>query len=93
MYLDIAGDMLAFYGRKGSMRAGLIQDVAIEASQAVGELPTWMGYTTRWRVRCISLAEANKILVGCKRLEKKNRRRERLQFQEWLASMLLPQCY
>ena len=32
MYLDRAGHMLAFYGRKGSMRAGLIQDVTIEAS-------------------------------------------------------------
>ena len=87
MYLDRASHMLAFYGRKGSMRAGLIQDVAIKAGRAVGELPMWMGYTTRWRVRCISLAEANKILTGCKRLEKENRRRERLQFQEWLASM------
>ena len=69
------------------MRAGLIQDVAIEASRAVGELPMWMGYTARWRVRCISLMEANKILAGCKRLEKENRRRECLQFQERLASM------
>ena len=74
MYLDRAGHMLAFYGRKGSTRASLIQDVAIEASRAVGELPTWMGYTARWRVRCISLAEANEILAGCKRLEKENRR-------------------
>ena len=32
MYLDRAGHMLAFYGRKYSMRAGLIQDVVIEAS-------------------------------------------------------------
>ena len=32
MYLDRAGHMLAFYGRKGSTRASLIQDVAIEAS-------------------------------------------------------------
>ena len=87
MYLDTAGHMLAFYGRKGSVRAGLIQEVMIEASQAVSELPTWMGYSARWRVRCISLAEANKILAGCKRLEKENRRRERLHFQEWLASM------
>ena len=46
-----------------------------------------MVYTARWRVRCISLAEANEILAGCKRLEKENRRRERLHFQEWLASM------
>ena len=78
---------LAFYGRKGSMRAGLIQEVAIEASRAVSELPTWMGYTARWKVRCVSLAEANDILAGCKRLEKENRRPERLHFQERLASM------
>ena len=45
MYLDRAGHMLAFYGQKGSMRAGLIQDVTIEASRAVVELPMWMGYT------------------------------------------------
>ena len=87
MYLDRAGHMLAFYGRKGSTRASLIQEIAIEASRAVSELPTWMGYTARWKVRCISLTEANEILAGCKRLEKENRRRERLHFQEWLASM------
>ena len=87
MYLDRAGHMLAFYGRKGSTRASLIQDVTIKASQAVCELPTWMGFTARWRVRCISLAEANEILAGCKRLEKENWRRERLHFQEWLASV------
>ena len=45
------------------------------------------GYTARWRVRCISLAEANEILAGCKRLEKENRRQERLHFQERLASI------
>ena len=87
MYLDRAGHMLAFYGQKGSTRAGLIQEVAIEASRAVSELPTWMGYTARWRVRCVSLTEANEILAGCKRLEKENRRRECLHFQERLASM------
>ena len=32
MYLDRAGHMLAVYGQKGSARASLIQDVAIEAS-------------------------------------------------------------
>ena len=74
MYLDRAGHMLAFYGRKGSTRAGLIQEVATEASRAVSELPIWMGYTARWKVRCISLAEANEILAGCKRLEKQNSR-------------------
>ena len=87
MYLDRAGHMVAFSGRKGSARAGLIQEVTIEASRAMSELPMWMGYTARWKVRCVSLAEANEILAGCKRLEKENRRRERLHFQERLASM------
>ena len=69
MYLDRAGHMLAFYGQKGSTRASLIQDVAIEAGRSVGELPTWMGYTAQWRVRCVSLMEANEILTRCKRLK------------------------
>ena len=82
VYLDRAGHMLAFYGRKGSSKAGLIQDVAIEAGRAVTEIPIWMGLTARWKVRCVSHAEANDILAGCKRLEKENRRWEHLHFQE-----------
>ena len=46
VYLDRVGHMLAFYGRKGSPKAGLIQEVAIEASRAVSGIPTWMGYMT-----------------------------------------------
>ena len=74
VYLGSEGHMLAFYGGKGSTRAGLTQDVAIEACRAVSQLPTWMGFTARWTVRCVSLAEANDTLAGCKRLEKENRR-------------------
>ena len=72
VYLDRGGHMLAFYGQKGSSKAGLIQEVAIEASHSVTEIPTWMGLTTRWRVKCVSLAEAKDILAGCKRLEQEN---------------------
>ena len=82
--------MLAFYGRKGSSKAGLIQEVAIEAGHTVTEIPTWMGLTARWRVKCVSLAEANDILAGCKRLEQENRRWERQYFQECLASLHQP---
>ena len=69
VYLDRGGHMLAFYGWKGSPKAGLIQEVAIEAGLAVREIPTWMGLTARWRVKCVSLVEAKDILAGCKRLE------------------------
>ena len=41
----------------------------------------------RWKVRCVSLVEANDILADCKRLEKEERRRERLYFQGQLASL------
>ena len=66
VYLDRGGHMLAFYGRKGSPKAGLIQEVAIETGLAVKEIPTWMGLTARWRVKCVSLMEAKDILAGCK---------------------------
>ena len=82
VYLDRGGRMLAFYGRKGSPKAGLIQDVA--------EIPTWMGLTARWRVKCISLAEAKEILAGCKRLKQETQRREHLQYQQQLTSLHQP---
>ena len=90
VYLDRGGHMLAFYGRKGSSKAGRIQDVAVEAGHTVREIPTWMGLTAKWRVKCVSLAEAKDILGGCKRLEQENRRRERQYFQERLASLHQP---
>ena len=84
VYLDRGGHMLAFYGRKGS------QDVAIEDGHAVREIPTWMGLTAKWRVRCVSLTEAKDILAGCKRLKQETRRRERQYIQERFAPMHQP---
>ena len=66
--------MLAFYSWKSSPKAGLIQEVAIETGHAVTEIPTWMGLTAKWRVKCLSLAKAKDILAGCKRLKQENRR-------------------
>ena len=74
VYLDRGGHMLAFYGKKGSPKPSLIQDMAIEAGHSVAEIPTWMGITARWRVKCVSLAEAKDILAGCKRLKQETRR-------------------
>ena len=50
MYLDVAGHMLAFYGKKTNPRAGLLRDQGIIASKAIADIPTWMGYFTKWRV-------------------------------------------
>ena len=64
--------MLAFYGKKTNPRAGLFHDQGIITSKAIANIPTWMGYFTRWRVRCVSISEASEILAGCKRLEKES---------------------
>ena len=50
LYLDVASHMLAFYRKKTNPRAGLLHDQGIEASRAISNIPTWMGYFARWRV-------------------------------------------
>ena len=50
MYLDVAGHMLAFYGKKTNPRGGLLHGQDVAASKAIANIPTWMGYFTRWRV-------------------------------------------
>ena len=89
MYLDVAGHMLAFYGKKTNPRAGLLHGQGITASEAIANIPTWLGYFTRWRVRCVSVFKASEILAGYKRLEKENLRRARWELQNWFSSMRL----
>ena len=74
MYLGVAGDMLAFYGKKTNPRAGLLLNQAITTSKTIANIPTWMGYFAMWRVKCISTSEASEILAGCKRIEKESLR-------------------
>ena len=89
MYLDMAGHMLAFYGKKTNPRAGLLHGQGVTASKAIANIPTWMGYFTRWRVQCVSISEASEILAGCKRLEKENLRRAHWELQNQFSSMRL----
>ena len=89
VYLDVAGHMLAFYGKKTNPRAGLLHDQGIIASKAIADIPSWMGYPAGWRVRCVSVSEASEIVAGCKRLEKENWRQARWDLQNRLSSMRL----
>ena len=89
MYLGVAGHMLAFYGKKTNPSAGLFLGQAVIASKAIVNIPTWMGYFARWRVRHISISKASEILAGCKRIEKENLRRARWELQNWFSSMQL----
>ena len=56
VYLVEASHMVAFYGKKANSKAGLIHDEAVVASKAILEIPTWMGYFTRWRAKCVSVS-------------------------------------
>ena len=89
MYLGMAGHMLAFYGKKTNPRAGLLLSQVIAASKAIMNIPTWMGYFAKWRVRCVSISEASEILAGCKRIEKENLRRAHWELQNRFSSMQL----
>ena len=71
LYLDVASHMVAFYGKKGHSKAGLLHEQGIQASQAIAKIPTWMGYPATWRVRCVSVTEASDIVTACKRLERR----------------------
>ena len=89
MYLGVAGHMLAFYGKKTNPRAGLLIGQAIATSKAIANIPTWTGYFASRRVKCVSISEASEILVGCKRIEKKNLRRARWELQQRFSTMQL----
>ena len=89
MYLDVAGHMLAFYGKKTNPRAGLLHNQGVVASKAIADIPTWMGYFAKWRVQCVSVSEASEILAGCKRLEKENWRQAHWDLQHRFSSMQL----
>ena len=89
LYLDVASHMLAFYGKKTNPRAGLLHDQGIEASRAISNIPTWMGYFAKWRVQCISISQASEILVGCKRLEKESLRQACWDLQHRFSAMQL----
>ena len=93
MYLDVAGHMLAFYEKKTNPRAGLLHDQGVVASKDITDIPTWMGYFTRWRVQCVSVSEASEILAGCKRLEKENWRRACWELQNRFSSMRLDSTF
>ena len=89
VYLGEAGHMLVFYGKKSNPKAGLTQEQGVLAARAISDISTWLGSLAKWKVRCVSLAEATEILAGCKRVEKENLRRAPLDLRNRFSSMQL----
>ena len=89
MYLGMVGHMLAFYGKKTNPRASLLIDQTITTSKVIANIPTWMGYFARWRVKCVSISEVSEILAGCKRIEKENLRQACWELQQRFLALQL----
>ena len=87
LYLGVAGHMLAFYGKKTNPRADLLIGQAIDTSKVIANIPTWMGYFARWRVKCVSISEVSEILVACKRIEKESLRQAHWELQQQFSAM------
>ena len=66
------GHAIAFYGCRGSVRAGLTVEQSTEACKLISSIPIWMGYVAKIKARAISLQEANDMIVGLKRLDKED---------------------
>ena len=72
VFLAEPGHAIAFYGWKGSVRAGLTVEQSTEACKLISSIPIWMGYVAKIKARAISLQEANNMTVGLKRLDKED---------------------
>ena len=74
VYLGDAGHVVTFYGCRGAVRAGLTLEQSAVATQALSEIPTWMGAVAKYTVRPISLTEASELLCRLKRLKEEELR-------------------
>ena len=79
VFLAEFGHAIAFYGCKGSVRAGLTVEQSTEACKLISSIPIWMGYAAKIKARVISLQEANNMIVGLKRLDKEDLKKARME--------------
>ena len=89
VFLAEPGHAVAFYGRKGSLRAGLMVEQSIEACKLITSIPVWMGYAAKIKARVISLQEANDMIVGLRRLDKGDLKKAHMELHQWLSSWRL----
>ena len=89
VFLAEPGHAIAFYGRKGSVRVGLMVEQSTEACKLISSIPVWMGYAAKIKARVISLQEANDMIVGLKRLDKEDLKKARMELHHRLSSWRL----
>ena len=80
--------MVAFYGRKGHSKAASCKNRVFKLVRP-SPRSHLDGMPATWRVKCVSVAEANEIVTACKRLERENWRRARWELQHRFSAMRL----
>ena len=89
VFLAEPGHAIAFYGHKGSVRAGLMVEQSTEAYKLISFIPIWMGYAAKIKGRVISLQEVNNMIVGVKRLDKEDLKKACMELHHRLYSWRL----
>ena len=89
VFLAEPGHAIAFYGQKGSVRVGLMVEQSTEACKLISSIPIWMGYTAKVKPRAISLQEVHDMIVGLKRLDKKDLKKAWMELHHRLSSWRL----
>ena len=89
VYLREAGHVIAFFGKKGSPKAGLTLEQGMEACRVLSGIPSWMGQLAKYTVRALSLDEAKDVVAGLKRLERENLRKACLELTSRLSNIKL----
>ena len=89
VYLGEAGHVIAFFGKKGSPKAGLMLEQGMEACRILSGIPSWMGQLAKYTVRALSLDEAKDVVAGLKRLEKENLHKACLELTSRLSNLKL----
>ena len=89
VFLAEPGHAIAFYGRKGSVRVGLMVEQSTEACKLISSIPIWMSYAAKIKARVISLQEANDMTVGLKRLKKEDLKKACMELHHRLSSWRL----
>ena len=64
VFLAEPGHGIAFYGCKGSVRAGLMVEQSTEACKLISSIPVLMGYAAKIKARAISLQEVKRHDCG-----------------------------
>ena len=89
VYLGEAGHVIAFFGKKGSPKAGLTLEQGMEACRVLSGISSWMGQLAKYTVRALSLDEAKDVVAGLKRLEKENLHKVHLELTSCLSNLKL----